>query len=82
MNAAANYEFNGAATQVMTGTPATVNNLTLSGSGAITFLNTITTVSGNLTMSGTATTTATHALSIGGNLVIGSGTTFADGGSR
>ncbi len=75
----ANYEFNGAA-QVMTGTPATVNNLIFSGSGAKTFLGTLTTVSGNLTMSGTATTTTTANLTISGNLSPGDGTTFTVAG--
>ena len=49
-------------------------NLTLSG-GAETF-GTITTVGGNLVLSGTATATTGADLSIGGNLTVGSGTSF------
>jgi len=76
LSTAANYEFIGGA-QIMTGTPATVNDLTFSGTGAITLLNTLTTVSGKLTMSGTATTATTVGLTISTNLVIGTGTTFS-----
>ena len=75
----ANYEFSGAA-QSMTGTPATVNNLTFSGSGVKTYLNTVTIISGSLTLSGTVSTTATIALTTG-NVAIGSGTTFNGGTS-
>ena len=80
LSTAANYEFNRAGAQTMTGTPATVNNLTFSGSGAKTLLATLTLVSGTLTMSGTATTTTTVGLTITTSLVIGDGTTFTSAG--
>ncbi|MFA5817479.1 MAG: hypothetical protein WC865_17895, partial [Bacteroidales bacterium] len=71
----ANYEFNGVGQSTL-GLPATVNNLTLSGSGAKTLQTGTTTISGNLTLSGTATATTVVGLTISGNLVVGDGTTF------
>jgi hypothetical protein len=48
LNTGANYEFTGAS-QVMTGIPATVNNLTFSGSGSPTF-SAVTNINGTLTV--------------------------------
>jgi len=62
LNDTANYEFNGAA-QSTTGLPATVNNLTLSGSGAKTL--TSVNVNGTLSMEGTSTTSVTSAITYG-----------------
>ncbi len=56
----------------------TFNNVTLSGSGAKTLTNA--TINGNLSLSGTATATTVAAMTIGGNLVIGDGTTFTAAG--
>lgn len=80
LNTGANYEFNRAGAQTMTGIPTTVNNLTLSGSGAKTFPGAMT-INGNLTFSGTASNSGTGigALAIAGNVVIGTGTTFISG---
>lgn len=58
----ANYEFNGAA-QGMLGMPTTVNNLTLSGSGAKTLKSVK--VNGTLSMEGTSTTSVTSAITYG-----------------
>ena len=77
LNVAANYEFNGTA-QTTTGLPATVNNLTLSGSDTKT-LTAITNINGSFTISGTASTTATAALTIGGDVTLGSGSSFTAG---
>src|SRR5205085_10145110 len=71
----ANYEFNGAA-QSTTGLPSTVNDLTFSGSGTKTIVSNINTISGNFTTSGTASITAFNAMTMNGNVNIGSGTTF------
>ncbi len=76
LNAAANYEFNDAA-QTTTGLPATVANLTLSGTGAKTLTTTTTSITGNLTLSGTASTTTVVGLTVGGNVVVGNGTNAA-----
>ena len=51
-------------------------NLTLSAAGTKTLQPGTTTISGNLTLSGTATTTTVVGLTIGGNLIVGDGTTF------
>jgi hypothetical protein len=75
LSTGANYEFTGGA-QVMTGIPSTINNLTLSGSGAKTLPGTVLNIGGNFTTSGTISTTALAAITIGGNMSIGSGTTF------
>ena len=56
LNDTANYEFNGAA-QSTTGLPKNVNNITLSGSGIKTFVNSVN-VNGTLSMEGTSTTSA------------------------
>lgn len=55
----------------------TYYNLILSGSGAKTFA--VTTVNNNLTLEGTTTATTSAALTIGGRLDVGAGTTFATG---
>jgi len=60
-------------------TTAIYHHLTLSGSGAKTLSIVATTINGNFTMAGTATTTGRAALTIGGNVTIGIGTTFASG---
>lgn len=69
-NQGANYEFNGSS-QLTTGLPSTINNLTLSGSGTKTF-SAATTISGNLSIIsgvvanlGTFSSTA-NTMSIGG----------------
>jgi len=56
----------------------TYNNLTLSGSGAKT-MTSVSTINGNFTVSGTASVTAAAALTIGGTVSLGSGTTFVAG---
>jgi fibronectin-binding autotransporter adhesin len=56
------------------------NNLGLSG-GAKTF-GAITTIAGNLGLSSSATATTSAALAIGGNLLVGTGTTFATGATN
>lgn len=73
-DAASNLELNGVA-QATLGIPTTVNNLTLSGSGAKT-ISTAITINGNLTLSGTATFAAPASQNVGGILTIGNGTTF------
>ena len=75
----ANYEFNGA-NQASTGLPAIVNDLTFSGSGTKTISSTISTINGNFTTAGTASVTAINGITINGDVVLGSGTTF-NGGS-
>lgn len=57
------------------------SNLSLSGSGTKTLPAALTSIAGNLTLNSTSTTTATTAaaLTIGGNLEVGSGATFATG---
>ena len=72
LDVAANYVFNGAS-QTTEGLPATVNNLTLSGSGTKT-LNTATTVNGNFEMAGSASFTTAAALTINSALNVGDGT--------
>ncbi len=54
-------------------------NLGLSGSGTKVLLAGTTDITGNLTLSGTVSTTGVIGLTIGGNLDIGSGTTFTSG---
>jgi hypothetical protein len=51
-------------------------NLTLSGSGTDVLQTGTTAISGNLTLSGTVATTAVVGLTIGGNVNLGSGTSF------
>lgn len=71
--------FNGAA-QSITGGATTFNNLQLSGSGVKTLqAGTVAMIVGNLTLSGTASTTAQNALTIGGSVSIGLGTSFTAG---
>lgn len=71
--------FNGAA-QSITGGATTFNNLQLSGSGAKTLqAGTVAMIVGNLILSGTASTTAQNALTIGGSVSIGLGTSFTAG---
>ena len=54
----------------------TYGNLTLSGSNTKTLQAGITTICNNFTLAGTATTTAVVGLTIGGNVTLGTGTTF------
>ncbi|MBV5282676.1 MAG: hypothetical protein JZU53_09630 [Paludibacter sp.] len=75
-NTGANYTYNAAGAQDIGNGVTGANNLTLSGSGTKTLTSNFLTISGNLTLSGTATTTTVAALSIGGNLDIGNGTTL------
>lgn len=70
--ATVNYNMNGA--QTVYGNNYT--NLTLSGSGLKTLQTGTTAIGGNLTISGSASSVAVANLSIGGNINIGSGTTF------
>jgi hypothetical protein len=74
-------EYNGVAQTVLNpnGTIAGYYNLTLSGSGIKTLPESTLTLQGSLQFSGTATATATHDLTIHGNLFIGSGTSFTTG---
>ncbi len=65
----ASYEFNGA-TQSMTGLPATVNNLTLSGSGTKT-VPAATVISGNLSISGSAVAAISGTSNTVGTLTLG-----------
>jgi autotransporter-associated beta strand protein len=63
LSTTANYQFNGAGNQSTSGLPATINNLTISGSGTKT-LSAATTVSATLAINGGATfANATFALS-------------------
>ncbi|MEZ4972140.1 MAG: T9SS type A sorting domain-containing protein [Cyclobacteriaceae bacterium] len=55
------------------------HNLTLSGSGVKTFQLGTSSIGGNLTLSGTISTSAVKGLTIGGSIVIASGTTFTAG---
>ena len=55
-------------------------NVTLSGSGAKNLQVGTAAIAGNLTLGGTATATTADALTVGGNLVIGNGTTFTAAG--
>jgi len=75
--AGSTVNYNGAAQTVKN--VAYLGNLTLSGSGAKTMGNAITSIGGNLTLSGTATATTGANLSVSGNLSVGDGTTFTTG---
>jgi Domain of unknown function DUF11 len=55
-------------------------NLLLSGSGTVTLQTGTTTISGTLTLSGTVSVTTVIGLGIGGNLIIGDGTSFTTPG--
>lgn len=79
LGTAANFDFNGAA-QLTTGLPATVNNLTFSGSGTKT-LNTTSpnNITGNLALNGTVTVTAVRNLNISRNISISAGSIFNAG---
>ncbi|MBS1680932.1 MAG: hypothetical protein JST48_04405 [Bacteroidetes bacterium] len=57
--------------------PVVYNTLTLSGSGSKTMANVST--NGNFNLSGSATATPTVSLTIGGNITLGTGTTFNEG---
>jgi hypothetical protein len=72
-------QYNGAAQAVG---DFTYYNLTLSGSGAkdLSTVGRVTTINNNFAMSGTATAAPVAALTIGGNVTLGSGTTFTGGG--
>lgn len=69
-------EFYGAAQTVKA---VTYHHLTLGGSGAKTLTN-VGTVNGDIALSGTCTATTAIALTVGGNLTVGSGTTFTVAG--
>ena len=71
-----NYSGSAQTIKLPSGSPAIYFHLTLSTSGTKTLPATAMTVSGNLTLSGTASTTAAAALTVTGNVVIGSGTTL------
>lgn len=73
----ATIEYNGAAQTVLLtdGTP-NYHNLILSGSGTKTMPSSAMILHGSFTLNGTASATAGAALTIGGNVVISSGTTF------
>ena len=68
-------EYNGAAQTISV---FTYYGLALSGSGAKT-LTGVTSIGGNLTLSGTATAAPPSALTIGGSVILGVGTTFTAG---
>ena len=76
----ATIEYNGGDQSVIVpdGTPQ-YHNLTLSGSGTKTMPGTALSLHGSLTLAGTTSATAASALTIGGNLVSESGTTFNAG---
>ncbi|MES2536251.1 MAG: DUF6701 domain-containing protein [Pseudomonadota bacterium] len=59
--------------------PASYYNLTLAGTSAKTLPASVTAITNNFTLSGTASATGTVGLAIGGNVTIGTGTTFASG---
>jgi len=61
------------------GTPATYYNLTLSGAATKTMPATAMTITNNFTVSGTTSATAGQALTIGGAVSIGTGSTFNGG---
>ena len=67
-----NYGFAGTQTVF----PTNYYHLTLSNTSVKTLQTGTTAISGNLTLSGTASATAVTGLTIGGNVVIGTGTTF------
>ena len=67
-----NYGFAGTQTVF----PANYYHLTFSNTSAKTLQTGTTAISGNLTLSGTASATAVTGLTIGGNVTIGTGTTF------
>jgi len=69
-------EYNGTAQSV---TNKTYGNLTLSGSNSKTMPGTAMTVRGNFTTSGTISATAAASLTIGGNVILGTGTSFNAG---
>ena len=68
--------YNGA-TQIVMAIP--YSNLTLSGSGVKTLQPGTTSITGNFSLNGAATATAVVGLTIGGNVTIGTGTTFSAG---
>jgi hypothetical protein len=74
-------EYNGASQTVLNpnGSTAGYSNLILSGSGIKTMPATLHTILGNFSLAGTTTATATSALTIGENLIIGEGTTLSTG---
>ncbi|MFA6924048.1 MAG: hypothetical protein WC223_07315 [Bacteroidales bacterium] len=71
-------DYNNAGAQTVYG--ANYNDLNLSSTTAKTMSAGTTSITGNLTLSGTATATTVVGLTIGGNLVIGDGTTFTAAG--
>ena len=62
--------------KVPSGTPATYYNLTLSGASTKTMPSTAMTISNDFVLSGTTSATAAQALTVNGDINIGSGTTF------
>ena len=82
LNAANNrntIEYNGSGAQTVispNGSTPGYHNLILSGNGTKTLPGTALTVAGDFTMAGSASATATTALSVGGNVAIGTGTTL------
>jgi len=70
-------EWYASAAQTLAG--VSYNNLTLSGSSAKTLSALTTSITGNLTLVGSASTTGVVGLTIGGDVIIGSGTSFSGG---
>ncbi len=70
-------DYDRAGNQTVTG--VNYYNLTMSNSGTKTLQTGTTTISGNLTFSGTATCTAVIGLTIGGDVILGAGSTFTSG---
>ncbi len=68
--------YNGAAQSVL---GINYYNLTLSGSGIKTLTTSTTALGGSLTFAGTATATGAIGLTIGGDVILGNGTTFTAG---
>ncbi|MBX9810862.1 MAG: hypothetical protein K2Y16_04520 [Burkholderiales bacterium] len=68
--------YSGAAQTIQTPTANTYHHLQLAGSGTKTLPATAMTIAGDLTVSGTATANTGNALTVNGNVNIGSGTTF------
>ena len=72
-------EYNGTNQSVAAEAAPGYGNLTLSGSGTKAMPAAAQAVRGNFTMSGTASATAGGALTVGGDFILGSGTTFNAG---
>jgi len=76
LNSGSTVDYNGTNQTVA---PVNYYNLTLSNSGTKTFQTGTSIIAGNFTLSGSVVTTAITGLTIGGNITIGTGTTFAAG---